>query len=116
MQIKIDYDEEDDILYFYTDEKKVDYSIDYDDIILDVSGNKIVGVEIMDASEKFANLEEEVSKLRQAMNSIKEAYMKVDYTTNSIRVKIGFVSSIPEFSKEGMLIQVPIQREMMISA
>jgi len=114
MKVNIDYDDENDILYFYPDEKEVDFSIDYDDIILDVSGNKIVGVEIMDASEKFANVEEEIERLKQAIKSIKEAYMKVTYGINSIMVKIGFVSSMPENTREGMLIQVPIKREMIV--
>ncbi len=112
MKVNIEYDDENDILYFYPNEKSVDFSLDYDDIILDVSGNKIVGIEIMDASEKFGD-EEDIEKIKQAISSIKEAYFKVKYGINSIFVKIGFVSSTPE-RKEGMLIQVPIKKEMMI--
>jgi hypothetical protein len=92
MQTKIDYDYENDILYFYPNDKGVDYSIDYDDIIL----------------------EEEVEKLKQVLNSIKEAYMKIEYKPHSVRVKIGF-TSIQENVKEGMLIQVPIKKEMMVN-
>jgi len=114
MKVNINYDNEEDILYFYPNEKSVDYSIDYDDTILDVSGNKIVGIEIMNASEKFGVNEEEIDKIRQALNSIDEAYMNVRYGLNSIFVKIGFVSSSPVSTKEGMLIQVPIKKEMMI--
>ena len=114
MKVNIDYDNEGDILYFYPDEKNVDYSIDYDDTILDVSGNKIVGIEIMNASEKFGVDEKEIEKIKQALNSINEAYMKVKYGLNSIFVKIGFTSLTPEKTKEGMLIQVPIKKEMMI--
>jgi uncharacterized protein YuzE len=115
MQVKIDYDAENDILYFYPNEKKVDYSIDYDDVILDVSGNKIVGVEIMDASEKFANEEKEIEKIRKALQVIKEAYFDVRYSPISIRVKIGFTSSVPSYEREGMLIQVPIERKMIVN-
>lgn len=115
MKINIDYDLENDILYFYPSDSKVDFSIDYDDIILDVSGNKIIGVEILDASEKFAKNENELKVLKQAMNAIKEAYLKVDYGINSIRVKIGFVSSVPE-TEQNLLIQVPIKRELMLEA
>lgn len=114
MKVNIDYDEEEDVLYFYPDEKSVDFSIDYDDIVLDVSGNKIVGVEILNASEKFRETDNEIERIKQALSSIKEAYMKVKYGINSIFVKIGFVSSMPESAREGMLIQVPIKREMMI--
>jgi len=66
----------------------------------------------MDASEKFGD-EEDLENIKQALNSIKEAYLKVKYGINSIFVKISFTSSAPE-RKEGMLIQVPIKREMMI--
>lgn len=114
MKVNINYDEEEDILYFYPNEKGVDFSIDYDDIILDVSGNKIVGVEILNASEKFRETDNEIERIKQALSSIKEAYMKIKYGINSIFVKIGFVSSMPESAREGMLIQVPIKREMMI--
>ncbi len=115
MKTNIDYDLENDILYFYLGEFKADFSIDYDDIILDVSGNKIIGVEILDASEKFAKDEKELEILKNAMDSIKEAYLKVDYGINSIRVKIGFVSSVPE-TEQNLLIQVPIKRELMLEA
>jgi len=114
MKVNIDYDKENDILYFYPNEKNVDFSIDYDDIILDVSGNKIVGVEIIDASEKFG-VGEEIERIKQAINSIKEAYMNVKYGMNSIFVKIGFSSMMPENTREGMLIQVPIKKEMMLT-
>jgi uncharacterized protein YuzE len=116
MDAKINYDAENDILYFYLDEKSVDFSIDYDRIILDVKGNKIVGVEVMDASERFANVDSETAQLKEALGSIKQAFMKVDYGVNSFGVKIGFISSVPEYSREGMLIQVPIKRDMMVDA
>ena len=93
MKIKFDYDSENDILYFYSEEKKVDFSVDYDDTILDISGNKITGVEIMDASEKFAKDEGDIKRIKEVLKSIKEVYMGVKY---------------------GMLIQVPIKKEMII--
>jgi len=114
MKVNIDYDKEEDIVYFYPSEKKIDFSIDYDDIILDVSGNKIVGIEIMNASEKFVESEEDIGRIKQSLTSIKEAHMKVKYGINSIFIKVGFVSSVPENTREGMLIQVPIKKEMMI--
>ena len=114
MKVNIDYDDEEDILYFYPDEKSVDFSIDYDDIILDVSGNKIVGIEIINASEKFGTDKEEIEKIKQSLSSIQEAYMNVKYGLNSIFIKIGFLSSVPDTAREGMLIQVPIKKEMMI--
>jgi len=116
MKVDFSYDNEEDIVYFYTSEKEVDFSIDYDDIILDVSGNKIEGIEILNASEKFSKDEEDVKRMKLALSSINEAHMKVDYGINSINVKVGFVSSMPELLKEGMLIQVPIKRELMLEA
>jgi len=111
---KVDYDKENDILYFYPNEKSVDYSIDYDDIILDVSGNKIVGGENMDASDKFG-VGEDIERIKQAINFIKEAYMGVKYGVNSIFVKIGFSSMVPENIREGMLIQVLIKKELILN-
>lgn len=70
MKVNVDYDKEEDILYFYPNEKDVDFSIDYDDVILDVSGNKIVGIEIINASEKFGT-DEGTEKIKQSINSIK---------------------------------------------
>ncbi len=115
MKINIDYDSENDILYIYSSDSKVDFSIDYDDIILDVSGNKITGIEILDASEKFAKNKEETNLLKKAMDSIKKAYLKVDYGVNSIRVKMGFISSVSE-TEQNLLIQVPIKRELILQA
>lgn len=114
MKINFDYDSENDILYFYPDEGSVDFSIDYDDIILDVRGNRVVGVEIINASEKFAENEVEIGELKQAMDSLKEAYMNVKYGMNSIFIKLGFVFSSPANKREGMLIQVPVKKELML--
>jgi len=114
MKVNFDYDSENDILYFYSGNRKVDFSVDYDDTILDISGNKISGIEIMDASGKFAESEDDLKRVREALNSIKDVYMGVKYGINSVIVKVGFVSSMPENTREGMLIQVPIKKEMMI--
>lgn len=115
METKIDYDSENDIVYFYPSEGKVDYSIDYDDVIIDISGNKIVGIEVMDASERFAGMAEEIERLKKALKSIEKAYMKIDYRQNSISIKVGFVSNLPEKTREGFLIQVPIKKEMIVN-
>src|SRR5437667_836350 len=49
-EAKIDYDEEHDILYLYSGEKAKD-SIEIDKFVIDISAdNRIVGVEIFDAS------------------------------------------------------------------
>ncbi len=114
MKTNFSYDAEADILYFTISEKNVDFSIDYDDTIIDVSGNKVVGVEIMNATEKFAKSDNELDSTRKMLNSIKEARMKVDYKLDSFIIKIGFTSQIPEQVSEGMIIQVPIRKELMV--
>lgn len=113
MKVNVDYDKDNDILYFYPNEKSVDFSVDYDDIILDVSGNSIVGMEIMNASEKFGFDDNNLENVKHVLNSIRDAYMKIKYGKSSIFVRVGFTSSDYN-TKEGMLIQVPIKREMMV--
>ena len=116
MKANVDYDSEYDILYIYPKDRdtKVDFSIDHDDIILDVKGNKIIGVELMDASEKFVSDEESTERMKKVLASIKDAFISVKYEINSIRVKIGFYSEIPEPTREGLLIQIPIERELIV--
>ncbi|AKB50178.1 hypothetical protein MSBRW_0925 [Methanosarcina barkeri str. Wiesmoor] len=51
---KYDYDIQSDSIFFYGSDKKYRSSIDLDGIILDVSeDNYIIGIEILDVSEKF---------------------------------------------------------------
>jgi|TARA_B100002003_G_C13628335_1_gene321644 uncharacterized protein YuzE len=113
MKVSVDYDRDNDILYFYPDERSVDFSVDYDGIILDISGNNVVGIEIMDASEKFGLDDDNLESVRLILDSIKDAHMKVKYDHSSILVKLGFVS-FDSNTKENMLVQVPIKREMMV--
>lgn len=53
---KVDYDEENDILWIYSGDKIRD-SLEIDNFIIDFSyEDKIVGVEILDASEVLSNM------------------------------------------------------------
>lgn len=114
MEIKIDYDSENDILYLYSENSKVDFSVDYDDIVLDVSGNNITGIEILGASEKFARDDLDASVLRRAMGSINNAYFNVDYGASSIMLKIGFVSSEPR-KDQNLFIQIPLKKDLVLA-
>jgi uncharacterized protein YuzE len=109
MAIKSDYDFENDILYFYVNEDNVDYSIDYDDIILDVSGKRITGIEIIDAS-RFLSITKS-KEIKKFFSSLKNIKMDVEYKNNSISVSINLESSK---SKENIYIKVPIKKELIV--
>jgi len=109
MAIKSDYDIKNDILYFYVNENNVDYSIDYDDVILDVSGKRITGIEIMDAS-KFLSIKKSVD-INKFFSSLKNIKMDVEYKDNSISVSINLESNK---SNENIYIKVPIKKELIV--
>lgn len=101
MEIKTNYDSKNDIIYIYSKESPVDYSIDFDDIILDCSKNKITGIEIMDASKKLNTLSKNLK--------IKKTEMKINHTKNSIEINLNI-----EFEKqntENLLLKLPLVRK-----
>ena len=57
-----------------------------------------------------------IDKAKKVLQSIKEAFMKAEYKSNSIIIKIGFVSLLPEINREGIIIQVPIREELILRA
>lgn len=73
---KIDYDEENDVLYLYTGEKAKD-SLQIDNFVIDFSSeNKIVGIEVMDASKILSELSQtDLSK--EALSKIENAGISV---------------------------------------
>lgn len=102
---KIDYDKENDMLFAYTGEK-INDSLEVGDFILDFNGqNKIVGLEILDASRMLA-----LSNIPKAyFDNILAGKISVSQGKNSIYVmlslecKIGnkieereFVFSVPQ--------------------
>lgn len=109
MGIKIDYDSKNDIAYFYANENPIDYSIDYDDIVLDVSGKRITGIEIMDVS-KFLNIDK-TEKIKKFFSSVKKIVMNVEYKQNSISVSINLENGK---SRENIHIKVPIRKELVV--
>jgi uncharacterized protein YuzE len=73
-EAKVDYDEENDILYVYSGEKAKD-SLEIDNFVLDISAdNKVVAVEIFDASV-FASKLSGIEIDKEILSTVKKAMM-----------------------------------------
>lgn len=96
-QIKtIDYDENNDIFYI-SNEEKIKASIDIGDFVLDISHNNLIcGIEIMDASENLG-----ISK--DDLKFIKNIKMSVTYKTNNV-----YVLLMMTFKKQDKEVNIPI--------
>lgn len=56
-KFKLDYDEEEDLLYLYDERKKASGSVEFGDLIIDLEkGGRVVGMEIFGASEYLSEL------------------------------------------------------------
>jgi uncharacterized protein YuzE len=74
-KLKIDYDEENDILWLHQN-KKVQDSLELGNYVVDFSKNSILGLEIMDASLELSRLSsKQVSK--DMLKNIQNAVLKV---------------------------------------
>jgi uncharacterized protein YuzE len=75
-EAKVDYDEENDILYVYSGEKAKD-SLEIDNFVIDISAdNKIVAVEIFNASVFASRLSS--SKInKEILSNVKNAEMSI---------------------------------------
>lgn len=102
---KVDYDQENDILWVYSGEKVKD-SLEIDSFVVDFShDDKIVGVEIMDASEVVSSLSlNRISK--DMLAGIKEASLNFYQSREFFYVVVGLVLSIDNKMME-ITIQVP---------
>lgn len=79
---KYDYDIQSDSIFFYGSDKKYRSSIDLDGIILDVSEDDyIMGIEILDASEKF-----NVSKMD--FSNIKHFEANIEISKENIKISM----------------------------
>ncbi|AKB74608.1 hypothetical protein MSLAZ_1347 [Methanosarcina lacustris Z-7289] len=79
---KYDYDIQSDSIFFYGSDKKYRSSIDLDGIILDVSEDDyIMGIEILDVSEKF-----NVSKMD--LSSIKHFEANIEISKENIKISM----------------------------
>jgi uncharacterized protein YuzE len=73
-EAKVDYDEENDILYVYSGEKAKD-SLEIDNFVLDISAdNKVVAVEIFNASVFISKLSG-IKISKKILSTIKNAVM-----------------------------------------
>lgn len=113
-EAKVDYDEENDILYVYSGEKAKD-SLEIDKFVLDISAdNKVVGVEIFDA----INL---VSKLsgfkmeKESLSNIASARMQFYQSKELFYVLIFLIARVMG-KKQEINIQVPAPSAVMVKA
>jgi len=54
--------------------------------------------------------------MKKVLKSIKKAFLKVSYGVNSFTVQIAFLSKVAtETINEGLTVQAPIKKEMMIT-
>lgn len=84
----VDYDEENDILYFHTGEKIKD-SLDFDQFVFDFSHDeRIVGLEIMNASKLLKKLGVSVSK--SALAKVRDAVFSTIQQREFLYVKVLF--------------------------
>ena len=84
----IDYDYENDSLYFFIKGDKYEHSLNLDNIIVDFSkGDYIKGVEIQNASKRFG-----VSKY--ALKGIHNVNIELDITNEKIELKIALTLKI----------------------
>ena|SRR3989338_5567620 len=105
---KVDYDQENDILWVYSGEKVRD-SLEIDNFVIDFShADKVVGVEIMNASEVISRLAlGKVSK--GALASLREASISLYQGRELSYVVIGLSVAIDNKIRE-IPIQVPAPR------
>src|SRR3989344_159268 len=109
---KVDYDEESDILWAYSGEKVKD-SLEIDNFVIDFSiDDKIVGVEIMNASEVISKLSlNKISK--EMLSGIKEASLSFYHSRELFYVVVGLVMAVDNIVRE-IPIQIPAPRFAMI--
>lgn len=100
---KVDYDQENDILWVYSGEKIKD-SLEVDIFVIDFShDDKIVGVEIMNASEVVSSLSlNRISK--DMLAGIKEASLSFYQSKEFFYVVVGLILSVDD-----KIMEIPIQ-------
>ena len=101
---KIDFDYENDILYLYTGEKVKD-SLQIENFVIDFSqDNKIVAIEILDASKILSELSQ-VDVTKDALSKIESAGMSVYRGKELIYVLLAIRLSI---NQESVDIRIPV--------
>jgi uncharacterized protein YuzE len=99
-----DYDAENDSLFIYK-KSKIKGSVDIGDIIVDISiDGKVIGIEMLNASEMLKNLG--IKSPKEILNNIKSVSIRAIYKTDSITVYYSIISKAKEVSSS---IAVPVQ-------
>ena len=105
---KVSYDEENDVLWVHSGEKVKD-SLEVDNFVIDFSHeNKVVGVEILDASDIISKLSQnKISK--EVLSEIKEANISFIQSKELFFIVVGLLAMIGDVHRE-IPIQVPAPR------
>ncbi len=102
---KVDYDRENDILYVYSGEKVKD-SLEIDNFVVDFShNNKVVGIEIFDASKILSKLVL-VKINKDILSKVNDATISFYHSRDIFFVVIGLVLIIGKKRKK-IPIQIP---------
>lgn len=93
MAVKFDYDDENDSLFLYREGEKAKGGVEIGDFLvdLDMKLNKVVSLEIMNASKILAlHLSKKIDK--ESLMNIKKVSLRTIHKDNSIYVIYGIVS------------------------
>lgn len=110
-RVKFDYDDENDSLFLYREGVKSKGGVEIGDFLidLDMKMNKVVSLEILNASKILAlQLSKKVNKT--SLKNIKAVSLKTVHRDNSIYVLYGIVAMVNnEEIREDSFITVPVQ-------
>jgi uncharacterized protein YuzE len=111
-EAKVDYDEENDILYVYSGEKAKD-SLEIDNFVLDISAdNKVVAVEIFNASVFISKLSG-IKISKEILSTVKKAMMSFYSSKELFYVFIIIPIKIDGIERE-INLQVPAPTAVMV--
>ena len=109
---KIDYDYDNDILYLYTGEKVKD-SLQIENFVIDFSqNNKIVAVEVLDASMILSELSQ-TNITKDALSKIESARMSISQGKELIYILLVIRLSI---NQESIDLRIPVPAPAGVSA
>jgi len=108
-KVRINYDFENDILYMFSGERVKD-SLQIENFVIDFSyDNKIVGVEILDASKFLSKILETHITKQMLKEDLKEGYMSVYVGREMVFINIKLVFGIKELSNIPIPVPLPIR-------
>jgi len=101
---KIDYDYENDVLYIYTGDKVKD-SLQIEEFVVDFSTeNKVVGVEVMNASQRLSSLSG-LKLSKTVLSSVKDAAISIQQGKEILYV---FILLTVVINKEKTYVRIPL--------